>query len=76
MTYGVTSLFVAMAAVCISMGCVVSGDSSGGAYDTGPNTNYYTSMTDVHSKTGKSGITIYNIKCDENGNGSFRIRKD
>ncbi|MBR3671879.1 MAG: M6 family metalloprotease domain-containing protein [Spirochaetia bacterium] len=67
---------VALAAVCISMGCVVSGDSSGGAYDTGPNTNYYTSMTDVHSKTGKSGITIYNIKCDENGNGSFRIRKD
>ena len=60
----------------ISMGCVISSSEGGGTYDTGPNTNYYTSMTHVHSKTGISGITVYNINCNEDGSGSFTIKKD
>ena len=67
-------------ATCISMSCVIEsgsgGGGGGGAYDKGPNTNYYTSISNVHSKTGYSGITIYNIQCDENGNGSFYIKKE
>jgi M6 family metalloprotease-like protein len=61
----------------ILTGCVISSESGGGGtYDTGPNTNYYTSMTNVHSKTGLSGITVYNIRCNEDGSGSFTIKKD
>ena len=68
-------LAVAALATFISMGCVIS-SGGGGIYDTGPNTNYYTNMTNVHSKTGDSGITIYNIRCKSDGSGSFTIRKD
>ena len=63
-------------ATLISTGCVVSSGGGGGTYDKGPNTNYYTSMTHVHSKTGISGITVYNIKCNSDGSGSFTIKKD
>jgi len=79
--YGRRRLCIAIAcaafAACFSISCSVSGggDGGGGTYDTGPNTNYYTSMTNVHSKTGISGITIYDIKCNEDGSGSFYIKK-
>lgn len=70
-------LAVAALATFISMGCVISsGGGGGGIYDTGPNTNYYTNMTNVHSKTGISGITIYNINVNEDGSGSFTIKKE
>ena len=79
--YGRKKLCFAVAcaafAVCFGMSCAISGGGGGGGtYDTGPNTNYYTSMTEVHSKTGNSGITIYNIKCNEDGSGSFSIKKE
>lgn len=60
----------------ISTGCVISAGGGGGTYDTGPNTNYYTNMSNVHSKTGNSGISIYNIKCNSDGSGSFTIRRE
>jgi len=66
---------VAVTAAFISMSCVVETGGGGGTYDTGPNTNYYTSTYEVHSKTGISGITINNIKCYTDGSGSFSIRK-
>ena len=66
---------VAVTAVCISMGCTVYVDSGGGTKDAGPNTNYYTTTYNVHSKTGISGITISNIKCKSDGSGSFVIKK-
>ncbi len=69
---------VAVAAVCISLSCTISsggGGSGGDAYDKGPNTNYYTSTAQVHSKTGISGITIYDIQCNSDGSGSFSIKK-
>ena len=66
---------VAVTAVCISMGCTVYVDSGGGTKDAGPNTNYYTTTYNVHSKTGISGITISNIKCKSDGSGSFIIKK-
>ena len=69
-------IVVAVAVVCFSMSCVVSSGGGGETYDTGPNTNYYTSTYEVHSKTGSSGITIYNINCNEDGSGSFSIKKD
>ena len=69
-------LAVAALAAFISMGCVISAGGGGGTYDTGPNTNYYTNMTNVHSKTGNSGISIYNIKCNSDGSGSFTIRRE
>ena len=79
--YGRKKLCFAVAcaafAACFGMSCAISGGGGGGGtYDTGPNTNYYTSMTEVHSKTGNSGITIYNIKCNEDGSGSFSIKKE
>ena len=79
--YGRKKLCFAIAcaafAACFSISCSISGGGGGGGtYDTGPNTNYYTSMTEVHSKTGNSGITIYNIKCNEDGSGSFSIKKE
>ena len=58
------------------MSCVISSGSGGGTYDTGPNTNYYTDITNVHSKTGISGITIYDIKVNSDGSGSFTIRRE
>ena len=71
------AIAAAVTTVCISMSCVIeSGGGGGGTYDKGPNTNYYTSIDNFHSKTGNSGITIYDIQCDEYGNGSFRIKKD
>ena len=72
------AIAAAVTTVCISMSCVIEsgGGGGGGTYDKGPNTNYYTSIDNVHSKTGNSGITIYDIQCDEYGNGSFRIKKD
>jgi hypothetical protein len=60
----------------ISTGCVISAGGGGGTYDTGPNTNYYTNMSNVHSKAGNSGISIYNIKCNSDGSGSFTIRRE
>ncbi len=69
----------AAVAVCVSLSCTIStGDDSpsGGTNDKGPNTNYYTTITNVHTKTGYSGITIYNITCDDNGSGSFYIKKN
>ena len=69
-------LVVAALATFISMGCVISSGGGGGTYDMGPNTNYYTNMTNVHSKTGISGITIYNINVNEDGSGSFTIKKE
>jgi len=70
---------VAAAVVCISVSCTISagggGGSGGDAYDKGPNTNYYASSRGVHTKTEKSGITIYNIICNSDGSGSFSIRK-
>ena len=63
-------------ATLISTGCIVTSGGGEETYDTGPNTNYYTSMTHVHSKTGLSGITISNIKCNADGSGSFTIKKD
>ena len=66
------------AAVCISLSCTISSGEdtpSSGTYDKGPNTNYYTTMNNVHTKTGYSGITIYNITCNEDGSGSFYIKK-
>ncbi len=70
--------FLAVAALItfISTGCVISSGGGGGTYDMGPNTNYYTSMTNVHSKTGISGITIYNINVNDDGSGSFTIKKE
>ena len=65
---------IALAAV-ISTGCSIS-SSGGGTYDSGPNTNYYTSTSNVHSKTGDSGITIYDIKVNEDGSGSFTVKKE
>ena len=67
---------VAVTAVCISMGCTVYAESGGGTKDAGPNTNYYTTINNVHSKTGISGITVYNIKCKSDGSGSFIIKKE
>lgn len=70
------ALAVAITAALISMSCVIeAGTGGGGTYDTGPNTNYYTSTFEVHSKTGYSGITIYNIKSNSDGSGSFSVRK-
>ena len=77
--YGRRKLCAAIAcaalAFCLSMSCVIESGGSGGTYDAGPNTNYYTSNY-VHSKTGNSGITIYNIKVNEDGSGSFWVKKD
>lgn len=71
------SIVVAAAVVCFSMSCVIEAkESSGDAYDKGPNTNYYALTNKVHSKTGNSGITIYNIQCNSDGSGSFSIKKD
>ena len=71
------SIVVAAAVVCFSMSCVIEAKESGGdAYDKGPNTNYYAFTDKVHSKTGNSGITIYNIQCNSDGSGSFSIKKD
>ena len=68
---------VAVTAVCISMGCTVYvEESGGGTKDAGPNTNYYITTNNVHSKTGYSGITISNIKCKSDGSGSFIIKKE
>ena len=68
---------VAVTALCISMGCTIYVESSGGGTkDTGPNTNYYLTTYNVHSKTGISGITIYNIKCKSDGSGSFTIKRE
>ena len=66
---------IALAAV-ISTGCVISSSGGGGTYDTGPNTNYYTSASEVHSKTGNSGITIYDINVNDDGSGSFTIKRE
>lgn len=70
---------VAAAVVCISVSCTISAGGGGGgggdAYDKGPNTNYYASIRGVHTKTERSGITIYNIICNSDGSGSFYIRK-
>ncbi len=79
--YGRKKLCFAVAcaafAACFSMSCAISGGGGGGGvYDSGPNTNYYTNMSNVHSKTGNSGITIYNIKCNEDGSGSFCVKKE
>ena len=79
--YGRRRLCLAIAcasvAVCLCFSCDMGGgSSSGGTYDTGPNTNYYTNMYNVHSKTGISGITIYNIQVNEDGSGSFSVKKD
>ncbi len=79
--YGRKKLCFAVAcaafAACFSMSCSISGGGGGGGvYDSGPNTNYYTNMSNVHSKTGNSGITIYNIKCNEDGSGSFCVKKE
>ena len=79
--YGRKKLCIAIAcaacAACISMSCVIesSGSGGGGTYDTGPNTNYYLYINNVHSKTGNSGITIYNIKCNSDGSGSFSVKR-
>ena len=62
-------------ATFISTGCVIS-SGGGGTYDVGPNTNYYMSTTNVHSKTGISGITISNINCNSDGSGSFVISRE
>lgn len=62
-------------AACFSLSCSIFSGGSG-TYDSGPNTNYYTTMNNVHSKTGISGITIYNIQVNEDGSGSFRVKKD
>lgn len=72
------TIATAVAVACISFGCTISagGGSSEEIYDKGPNTNYYTEITNVHSKTGYSGITIYNIKCNEDGSGSFYIKRE
>ena len=72
-------IVIAIAAfvTCFGMSCVIEArEGGGGTHDNGPNTNYYTSLTSVYSKTGNSGITIYNIKCNEDGSGSFCIKKD
>ena len=79
--YGRKKLCIAIAcaacAACISMSCVIEsgGSGGGGTYDTGPNTNYYLYINNVHSKTGNSGITIYNIKCNSDGSGSFSVKR-
>ena len=66
---------VAMTAICISMGCSISAGSDPETHDTGPTTNYYTSTTEVYSKTGSSGVTIYDINCNSDGSGSFTIKR-
>ena len=66
----------AAALACFCLSCDTGGGSSGTSYDTGPNTSYYTDISNVHSKTGNSGITIYDIQVDEDGAGSFKVRKD
>ncbi len=79
--YGRKKLCIAIAcaacAACISMSCVVesSGPDGGETYDTGPNTNCYLYIDNVHSKTENSGITIYNIKCNSDGSGSFSVKR-
>lgn len=79
--YGRKKLCIAIAcaacAACISMSCVIetSGSGGGGTYDTGPNTNCYLYINNVHSKTENSGITIYNIKCNSDGSGSFSVKR-
>ena len=77
--YGRKKLCIAIAfavcAACFSMSCVIE-SGGGGSYDVGPNTNYYIHTNNVHSKTGVSGITIYNIKCNEDGSGSFYVKKE
>ena len=72
------AIATAVAVACISFGCTISsgGGSSEEVYDKGPNTNYYTDMANVHSKTGYSGITIYNIQCNDDGSGSFYIKRE
>ena len=79
--YGRRKLCFAIAcaafAACISMSCVIeTGGGGGDTYDKGPNTNYYVDYKKVHSKTGISGITIYNVIVNEDGSGSFSVRKD
>ena len=70
------ALACAACAAFFSMSCVIESGGGGGTYDRGPNTNYYTSMSNVHTKTGLSGITIYNIKSSGDGSGSFTIKKE
>jgi len=52
------------------------GDSGSSVYDSGPNTNYYEDASNVHSKTGVSGIRIYDIECNSDGSGSFWVVKE
>ena len=79
--YGRKKLCIAIAcaacAACISMSCVIESSTpgGGGTYDTGPNTNCYLYINNVHSKTESSGITIYNIKCNSDGSGSFSVKR-
>ena len=79
---------VAVAAVSISIGCTVSvgtadptnNGTNNGTNTTirtiGPDTNYYLSTDNVRSKAGNSGITIYNIKTNADGSGSFTIKRE
>ncbi len=64
----------AAAVACIGMSCDLGGGSSS-SHDSGPNTRYYTDMYNVYSKTGDSGITIYDIQVNEDGSGSFWVKK-
>ena len=57
------------------MSCDLGGGSSS-SHDSGPNTRYYTDMYNVYSKTGDSGITIYDIQVNEDGSGSFWVKKE
>ena len=65
----------AAAVACIGMSCDIGGGSSS-SYDSGPNTRYYTDTYNVYSKTGDSGITIYDIQVNEDGSGSFWVKKE
>ena len=76
--YGRKKLCVAVAfavcTACLSMSCVIE-TGGGGTYDKGPNTNYYTNINNVHSKTGNSDITIFNIQYKSDGSGSFSVKR-
>ncbi|MBQ3647829.1 MAG: M6 family metalloprotease domain-containing protein [Spirochaetia bacterium] len=78
--YGRKKLCAAVAfcacATCICFSCSLSGGGGSASYDKGPTTNYYTSTSNVYSKTGNSGISIYNITVNEDGSGSFYVKKD
>ena len=67
----VTMIFLCLA--CDAGGGGISGPSTN---DSGPNTNYYENTSNVHSKTGLSGIRIYDIKCKLDGSGSFMVVRE